>query len=62
MLVDHVSRRILHRPASPLLLRACCEATGLDARERITRDHPLMRWDMFRVLSTFLDSPTFLTR
>lgn len=62
VLVDHVSRRILHRPASPLLLRACCEATGLDARERITRDHPLMRWDMFRVLSTFLDSPTFLTR
>lgn len=62
VLVDHVSRRILHRPATPQLLRACCEATGVDARDRITRDHPVVRWDMFRLLSTFLDSPVFMTR
>ena len=62
VLVDHVSRRILHRPATAQLLRACCQATGAGPRERITSDHPVVRWDMFRVLSTCLDSPAFLTR
>lgn len=62
VLVDHVSRRILHRPATALLLQACCEATGVPPREQITSEHAVMRWDLFRVLSTVLDSPAFLTR
>jgi hypothetical protein len=32
------------------------------ASERITADHPLVRWNMFRLLSTVLDSPAHLTR
>ncbi len=61
-LVEHLSRVLLHRRATPLLLQACCEAVDVSPRERITRDHGLVRWNMYRLLSTFLDSPDFLTR
>lgn len=61
-LVDHLSRRILHRRATGQLLQACCEAVDVEPREKITRDHGLVRWNMYRLLSTFLDSPAFLTR
>ncbi|QZY27724.1 DUF1800 domain-containing protein [Nocardioides coralli] len=61
-LVDHLSRTILHQPATPVLLQACCEATEIGKRERITRDHALIRWGMPRLLATILDSPTFYTR
>jgi hypothetical protein len=61
-LVDHVSRLVLHQPASKRLLKACCQATGCKPRERITRDHELVRWGMPRLLSTLLDSPDFMTR
>jgi hypothetical protein len=61
-LVDHLSQVLLHRRATPLLLQACCEAVAVQPRERITRDHGLVRWNMFRLLATFLDSPAFLTR
>lgn len=61
-LVDHLSRTILHRPATPQLVQACGQAVGVGARERITRDHALVRWSMPRLLATFLDSPTFYTR
>jgi hypothetical protein len=30
--------------------------------ERITRDHGLVRWNWYRLMTTFLDSPAFLTR
>lgn len=62
LLVDHLSRRILHRRSTPQLLQACCEAVDVRPHERITKDHDLVRWTMFRLLSTFLDSPAFLTR
>ena len=61
-LVDHMSQVVLHRPATPRLLRACSEATGVKARERITAEHPLVRWNMHRLLATLLDSPAHLTR
>jgi hypothetical protein len=61
-LVDDMSRRILHRPASPRLVEACSQATGCGKRERITADHELVRWKMPRLLSTLLDSPAHLTR
>jgi uncharacterized protein DUF1800 len=62
LLVDHLSQRLLHRRSTSRLLRACCEATGLAPGEVITRDHPLVKWSMPRLLTTFLDSPAFLTR
>ncbi len=61
-LVDDMSRRVLHRPATPRLVEACCQATGCRQRERITADHELVRWQMPRLLSTLLDSPAHLTR
>ncbi len=62
LLVDHLSQRLLHRRSTARLLRACCEATGLTPHEVITRDHPLVKWSMPRLLTVFLDSPAFLTR
>ncbi len=61
-LVDHLSRRLLQRPASPTLLKACCEATGIGRRTLITRKHDLVKWGMPRLLTTLLDSPTHLSR
>jgi hypothetical protein len=61
-LVDHLSRVLLHRRATSQLLQACCEAVDVEPHERITRDHGLVKWNMYRLLSTFLDSPAFLTR
>jgi Protein of unknown function (DUF1800) len=61
-LVDHLSQVLLHRRSTPLLLQACCEAVDVQPRERITREHGVVRWNMHRLLATFLDSPAFLTR
>lgn len=61
-LVDHVSRLVLHEPASKRMLKACCQATGCRPRTRITREHGLVRWGMPRLLTTLLDSPDFMTR
>ena len=62
LLVDHLSQRILHRRSTARLLQACCEAVDVRPHERITRDHGLVRWNFHRLLTTFLDSPAFLTR
>ena len=62
LLVDHLSRQLLQRPASPTMLKACCEATGLGRSEVVTRQHDLLKWGMPRLLTTFLDSPTHLSR
>ncbi len=61
-LVDHLSRSLLGRRSTSTLLRACCEAVAVDAGERITADHPVVRWSFARVLATVLDSPAHLTR
>jgi Protein of unknown function (DUF1800) len=61
-LVDHLSRELLHQPSTSVLLKACCEATNLRPGEKITHDHPLVRWSMARLLTTLLDSPEFFSR
>lgn len=62
LLVDHMSQVILHRRSTPQLLEACCLAVDVRPHERITRDHGVVQWNMPRLLTTFLDSPAFLTR
>ena len=62
LLVDHLARVLLHRRASEALLTACCAAVGCRPGERITRDHPVMRWRNPRLLTTVLDSPDFFAR
>jgi hypothetical protein len=61
-LVDDMSRTILGRPATALLQSAAQQATGCSAGTVITADHGLVRWDMPRLLTVFLDSPTHFTR
>ena len=61
-LVDHLSRTLLGRASTARLLQACCEATNLTRGTAITVDHGLVKWNMARLLTTFLDSPQFLSR
>ncbi len=61
-LVDHLSRVLLHRRSNDALLAACCAAVGCRPGERITRDHPVMRWMNPRLLTCVLDSPDFFSR
>lgn len=61
-LVDHLARKLLGRPATPLLQTAAAQATGLPADEVVTADHALVRWEMARLLTVLLDSPTHFTR
>ncbi|MBF4767215.1 DUF1800 domain-containing protein [Nocardioides agariphilus] len=61
-LVDDLSRRILHRPASDKLLKACCMATAAKPGEIISDQHPVVLWLMPRLLTTILDSPDFMSR
>ncbi|QCW50178.1 DUF1800 domain-containing protein [Nocardioides dongxiaopingii] len=61
-LVDHVSRLVLHRPASDRLVEACSRATGVGRRERVDAEHPLVQWMFPTFLAVFLDSPAHLSR
>ena len=61
-LVDHMSRSILGRTSTSLLLRVACQATGIGPSTVITKDHALIRWNMPRLLTVFLDNPTHLGR
>jgi hypothetical protein len=61
-LVDHMSRSILGRASTSLLLRVACQATGIGPSAVITKDHALVRWMMPRLLTVFLDNPTHLGR
>ncbi len=62
VLVDHLCQQLLGRRSTSAMLRACCEHLAVGPRERITRDHGVVRWNMPRLLTTILDSPMFLTR
>lgn len=62
LLVDHLSRVLLHRPSTPTLLQACCLATGKPPGEIITRTHPIVRWHMHKLLRTVLDHPNHFLR
>ena len=48
--------------ASDRLLQACCDATGCKPSEWVDEEHELVQWGMPRLLTTFLDSPDFLSR
>jgi hypothetical protein len=61
-LVDHMSRSILGRPSTSLLLRVACQATGIGPSTVITAEHAVIRWNMPRLLTVFLDNPTHLGR
>ncbi|MFC5728179.1 MULTISPECIES: DUF1800 domain-containing protein [Nocardioides] len=61
-LVDHLSRTILGRGSTPLLLRVACEAAGCGPAAVITTGHRIVRWEMARLVTVFLDSPTHMTR
>lgn len=62
VLVDSLSRRLLHRPVTRTLLDACCQAVECRPREIITPRHQLVTWKMGRLLATLLDSPDHMTR
>ncbi|WP_051551584.1 DUF1800 domain-containing protein [Nocardioides sp. URHA0020] len=61
-LVDHMSRRLLHRPSTAALLKACCEAAELRPTTRIGRGSALFTTAWPRVVATILDSPAFYQR
>ena len=61
-LVDHLSMQLLGRKATKRLLVACIRATGVKKKERITKKHALVEWNMPLLLATVLDTPEHLTR
>lgn len=61
-LVNHLSRKILGRPSTALLLQAARQATGCRDGTIITASHPLVQWQMHKLLTVFLDSPTHFRR
>lgn len=62
VLVDHLSRQLLHKPASKRLLKACCVAVDVKPYEAVDKDHALVKWRFPQLLCTILDSPDHLTR
>lgn len=61
-LVDHLSRQILHRPASKRLVKACSVAVDVKPYEAVDKDHDLVEYRFPRLLVTLLDSPDHLHR
>lgn len=61
-LVDHMSRSILGRGSTALLLQVACQATGITPATVITKDHALVRWMMPQLLTVFLDNPNHMKR
>ena len=62
-LVDHLSRELLHAPASDRMVEACCQLTGYRKYEIIDPEHePGPVGHGPRCSATFLDSPEFLGR
>jgi hypothetical protein len=60
--VDHLSRVLLGRRSTALILQSACEATQLPPREIITRKHPAADYLFPRLAAALLDSPAHLTR
>ena len=61
-LVDHLCQELLHERSTSQLLKACCEAVDCRPGERIDKEHAVVQWQMPRLLTTLLDSPSFFTR
>jgi len=60
--VDHLSRRLLGRGSTALLLEAACQAVDCRPATVITASHDVVKWSMARLLTVFLDSPSHMTR
>ncbi len=60
--VDHLSRSILGKRSTARLLKAACQATGARPGTVITRSHGVIKWEMPRLLTVFLDNPDHLSR
>ncbi|WP_121256230.1 DUF1800 domain-containing protein [Nocardioides ferulae] len=60
-LVDHLSRRMLHRPSTATLLEACCAVTKLEPDAEVVRE-TFSASTCSRLLGTILDSPQFYRR
>ena len=60
--VDHVCRQLLARPAGDALMDTACLAVDIPRRERITRDHRLLTWQLPWLLQSLLDTPQHMTR
>lgn len=61
-LVDHIARTMHGRGSTSLLLQVACQATGCRPADLITAQHGLVRWDMARLLTVFLDNPIHMSR
>lgn len=62
VLVDHVSRQLLGRPASAGMVDAACLALSLRPGEAVRAGHPLLEWRMGDLLTVVLDSPSHYHR
>ncbi|HYF73772.1 MAG TPA: DUF1800 domain-containing protein, partial [Nocardioides sp.] len=60
-LVDHLSRRVLHRASTATMLEACCAVSGLTPTTQVVRE-TFSATTCGRVLGTLLDSPQFYRR
>ena len=57
--VDHLSRVVLHRPATAELLEACCVASDYKPSTEVTAKSDLFAWRWPRLAVALLDSPAF---
>jgi hypothetical protein len=60
--VDHISRRMLSRPATTTLKTAVATHLGMTRGQTIARAEDLPDWRMSMVLPTLLNSPQHMTR
>lgn len=61
-LVEHLCRRLLHLTTPPGLLQACCEVVDARPETVISATHSIVKWNLYRVLTTILDSPHHMKR
>ncbi|MBA2641284.1 MAG: DUF1800 domain-containing protein [Nocardioidaceae bacterium] len=61
-IVDHTSRQLLQRPATPQLQAACRAMLGLAAGDRFTRPADFGEWRLVQLLATVLNSPAHSAR
>jgi hypothetical protein len=61
-IVDAVSRRILQRPATPRLQRACQQMLDVSAAQSFTAAGDFGEWRMVQLLATVLNSPAHAVR
>ncbi len=62
MLVDHLSRRVLGRPSTTVLLQACIAGTGVTAGTYVTKSHKVIIQNFGRLMSCFLEAPAHMSR